>query len=106
MTPTLGAVFGLAAVGAPRIAAALPLPRGLAELGLLVLAAGVGAATTLSPFVGCALAAGAAVSAAPHSPLRATLAAHAPGWRCPPPPRRRPPPPRPRRLAPPPPPAR
>src|SRR5258708_38860256 len=81
MTPTLGAVFGLAAVGAPRIAAALPLPRGLAELGLLVLAAGGGAAPTASPFVVCALAAGAAVRAAPHSPLRATLAAHAPGWR-------------------------
>jgi hypothetical protein len=81
MTPTLGAVFGLAAVGAPRIAAALPLPRGLAELGLLVLAAGVGAATTVSPFVVCGLAAGAAVSAAPDSSLRATLAAHAPVWR-------------------------
>ena len=81
MTPTLGAVFGLAAVGAPRIAAALQLPRGLAELGLLVLAAGVGSATTVSPFVVCALAAGAAVSAAPDSPLRATLAAHAPVWR-------------------------
>ena len=81
MTPTLGAVFGLAAVGAARIAHKLPLPRGLADLGLLVLAAGVGAATTVSPFVVCGLAAGAAVSAAPDSPLRATLAEHAPVWR-------------------------
>jgi hypothetical protein len=81
MTPTLGAVFGLAAVGGARIADKLPLPRGLADLGLLVLAAGVGAATTVSPFVVCGLAAGAAVSAAPDSPLRATLAAHAPVWR-------------------------
>jgi len=81
MTPTLGAVFGLAAVGAARIAHQLPLPRGLADLGLLVLAAGVGAATTVSPFVVCGLAAGAAVSAAPDSPLRATLAEHAPVWR-------------------------
>src|SRR6266576_746049 len=81
MTPTLGAVFGLAAVGGARIADKLPLPRGLADLGLLVLAAGVGAATTVSPFVVCGLAAGAAMSAAPDSPLRATLAAHAPVWR-------------------------
>lgn len=81
MTPTLGAVFGLAAVGGARIAHKLPLPRGLADLGLLVLAAGVGAATTVSPFVVCGLAAGAAMSAAPDSPLRATLAAHAPVWR-------------------------
>ncbi len=81
MTPTLGAVFGLAAVAAGRIAPDLPLPRGLADLGLLVLAAGVGAATTVSPFVVCGLAAGAAMSAAPDSPLRATLAAHAPVWR-------------------------
>ena len=81
MTPTLGAVFGLAAVGAARIASRLPLPRGLADLGLLVLAAGVGAATTVSPFVVCGLAAGAAVSAAPDSPLRAALAVHAPVWR-------------------------
>jgi hypothetical protein len=81
MTPTLGAVFGLAAVGGARLADKLPLPRGLADLGLLVLAAGVGAATTVSPFVVCGLAAGAAVSAAPDSPLRATLAAHAPVWR-------------------------
>jgi len=81
MTPTLGAVFGLAAVGGARIADKLPLPRGLADLGLLVLAAGVGAATTVSPFVVCGLAAGAAMSAAPDSPLRATLATHAPVWR-------------------------
>jgi hypothetical protein len=81
MTPTLGAVFGLAAVGGARLADKVPLPRGLADLGLLVLAAGVGAATTVSPFVVCGLAAGAAVSAAPDSPLRATLAAHAPVWR-------------------------
>lgn len=81
MTPTLGAVFGLGAVAAARVAAQLPLPRGLAELGLLVLAAGVGAATTVSPFVVCGLAAGAAASAAPDSPLRATLAEHAPVWR-------------------------
>ncbi|HEY6852806.1 MAG TPA: hypothetical protein VI139_01065, partial [Gemmatimonadales bacterium] len=81
LTPTLGAVFGLAAVGAARLAPTLPLPRGLADLGLLVLAAGVGAATTVSPFVVCGLAAGAAMSAAPESPLRAALAAHAPVWR-------------------------
>ncbi len=81
LTPTLGAVFGLASVGAARLAPALSLPRGLADAGLLVLAAGVGAATSVSPFVVCGLAAGAAATAAPNTPLRLRLEAHAPVWR-------------------------
>lgn len=81
MTPTLAAVFGLAAVGAARLAPTLVLPRGFAEIGLLVLAAGVGAATSVSPFVVCGLAAGAAATAAPDTPLRTRLEAHAPVWR-------------------------